>query len=303
MSAAATQPGRTRFAATAAPGDVARAVMDEGYAIVEALAPDLTERVVEEAQPHIDAAAFGHTEFMGARTRRVGALAGKSPAAQQLIIHDLVMAVCDIVLLPQCARYQLNYSGIMQLHPGAEAQVLHRDGSLYPFSNPHPPTMVQTMWAGTDFTAENGGTTVVPRSHLWDDDREPEPQEAVAGEMPRGSVLIYQSGTIHGAGENRSSGLRTGIAFQYSLGWLRQEENQHLSYPPAIAREFPERLQKLVGYEYGGPYLGFVNGTDPARLLEENPEPSPEARSRPDIDEAQARVVKQRFGSLTPLRD
>lgn len=291
----------TRFAADAAPEAVADAVVRDGYAIVESLATDLTDQLCADLEPHLEAQSFGHTEIMGARTRRVGALIRKSAAAQHLVIHDLVMAVCDQVLLPQCARYQLNYAGCMQLHPGAEQQGLHRDGSLYPLRNPHPPTMVQTMWAGTEFTADNGGTLVVPGSHLWDEDRIPEAHEVVAGEMPRGSVLLYQSGTIHGAGGNNSDGLRTGFAFQYSLGWLRQEENQHLSNPPDVARHYPERLQHLVGYEFGGPYLGFVNGGDPARLLDETPYEGPEMRSRPDIDAAQARVEKMRFGDIDPL--
>ncbi len=292
---------QTEFAATAAAETVARAVLEEGYALVEGLAPEVTDRAMAELAPHIDAAPYGHTEFLGARTRRLGGLIRKSEAAQQLVIHDLVLAVCDRVLLDQCARYQLNFTGIMCLGPGADAQVLHRDGALYPFRNPHPPTMVSTMWAGSDFTAENGGTQVVPGSHLWEDGRLAEPEEVSNAVMPRGSVLFYQSGTIHGAGANRSTGDRVGLSFQYSLGWLRQEENQHLSNPPAVARHYPEALQRLVGYEFGGPFLGFVEGDDPHRLLEEARHEGPPVRSRPEIDAAIGRVERLRLGNVAAV--
>ena len=69
-----------------------------------------------------------------------------------MAVHPVVMALADIVLQPHCVRYQLNYSGIMHLLPGAKAQELHRDGDLYPFRHPCPPMLMPTMWALTDFT-------------------------------------------------------------------------------------------------------------------------------------------------------
>ncbi len=286
---------QTTFPADADRDAVTAAVMEHGYALIHDLAPDLVAEAGRELAPYLEATPFGSAGFLGARTRRTGALFRKSVAAQQLAIHDMVMGVCDQVLLPQCARYQLNFSGVMELHPGEKAQVLHRDGDLYPFRNPYPATLVQTMWAVSDFTRENGGTQVVPGSHLWDESRKPLEQEVISAEMPAGSLLIYQAGTLHGGGANRAHAPRTGIAFQYSLGWLRQEENQHLTNPPEVARHYPPRLQALVGYEYGGPYLGFVNGDDPARLLADDGYDGPALRSRPDIDAAQARVPRFRF--------
>ena len=151
------------------------------------------------------------------------------------------------------------------------------------------------MWAVSDFTAENGGTQVVPGSHLWDEDRQPDESDVIAAEMPAGSVLLYQSATLHGGGANHSRRPRTGISFQYSLGWLRQEENQHLTNPPEVAREYPSRLQALVGYEFGGPFLGFVNGDDPIRLLSDAAYDGAPLRTRPDIDAARARLPRFRF--------
>jgi len=279
---------------------MAASILEHGYVIIEELAVDLTRRAHEELKPDIEAAPFGHTDFLGAKTKRLGALFRRSNAAREVVTHPTVMALCDRVLLPHCARYQLNFSGVMHLEPGAKAQVLHRDGSLYPLRHPHPPTIMPAMWALTDFTADNGATQVVPGSHLWEHDREPYADEVVNTEMPAGSVLIYTGGTYHGGGQNRSNTVRTGMALQYSLGWLRQEENQYLANPPEVAKTYPERLQRLVGYDYGGPYLGFFNGDDPHRALEENFD-GPADRTNPELDAAAARVEWLQWGDMTAV--
>ena len=279
---------------------VADALLEDGYVIVERLAPDLTDRALAELSADIAAAPTGHTDFLGDRTKRLGSLLRRSAAARELAVHRVVMALADIVLQPHCARYQLNYSGIMHLLPGAKAQELHRDGDLYPFRHPCPPMLMPTMWALTDFTADNGATSVVPGSHRWAEDRDPTADEIVAAVMPAGSLLVYLGGTIHGGGANVShSLLRTGLAFQYSLAWLRQEENQYLANPPEIACTYPERLQRLIGYDYGGPYLGFVDGDSPQRLLQEEHD-GPQNRTSPEIDALAARMNRHRWGDLDP---
>ena len=74
--------------------------------------------------------------------------------------------------------------------------------------------------------------------------------EVVAAEMPAGSVLLWMGGTLarRGRESHRSSEWRYGVFLSYSLGWLRQEENQYLDTPPAIARTFSKPLRRLIGY-------------------------------------------------------
>ena len=50
----------------------------------------------------------------------------------------------------------------------------------------------------------------------------------------------------------------------YSLGWLRQEENQYLANPIEEVRGMPPALQRLIGFGKAGNSLGFVEwGDDP----------------------------------------
>ena len=114
--------------------------------------------------------------------------------------------------------------------------------------------------------------------------------------MPAGSLLVYTSALLHGTGVNTSAVPAVSVGFQYSLGWLRQEENQYLAHPPQAAAAYPEALRRLLGYDFGGPSLGFVDRDDPHRLFERGTG-APARRSRPEIDAAQAALRPIRFGN------
>src|SRR5215831_8078527 len=76
--------------------------------------------------------------------------------------------------------------------------------------------------------------------------------------MSVGSVLFFLGSTWHGGGHNRSTSSRLGVFAKYSLGHLRQEENQFLIAPPDVARTLAPELRALIGYKVGTPYLGYV---------------------------------------------
>jgi ectoine hydroxylase-related dioxygenase (phytanoyl-CoA dioxygenase family) len=99
---------------------------------------------------------------------------------------------------------------------------------------------------------------VSPGSHLWGPDRVAHPDETLPAAMPAGSVLFYLGSTWHGGGNNRSTTPRLGAFASYSLGHLRQEENQFLIAPPEAARTLPPELRGLIGYRVSTPYLGYV---------------------------------------------
>ncbi len=289
-----------RVAADTSIDDLEAIVRQDGCVVIENLADDLVAKAKSGLDAWIDASPYGPGNFAGQHAKNVEGLVGKSGAAHALMIHETVLALCDRILLPNCVRYQLNYTGIMHLEPGNEAQELHRDGGIYPLRHPHPPTIMATMWAGSDFTAENGGTRLVPGSHLWEHERKARDDEVVSAVMPAGSLLVYIGGVIHGGGANTGNAKRTGIAIQYSLGWLRQEENLHLAVPPDLARTLPDRLARLVGYDFGGPFLGFVNGDDPHRLVEETAL-GERCHSRPELDAASKDLTLFQWGDIEPV--
>jgi ectoine hydroxylase-related dioxygenase (phytanoyl-CoA dioxygenase family) len=141
--------------------------------------------------------------------------------------------------------------------PGQGKQVIHRDRWAWGKYLQGIEPQLNTIWALTDFSEENGATQVVPGSVDWPDDRQPEPDEICQAVMPAGSLLLYSGSVFHGGGENRSNADRVGLNITYSLGWLRQEENQFLSCPPEIAKDLEPALQDLLGYTQGSYALGY----------------------------------------------
>jgi hypothetical protein len=57
-------------------------------------------------------------------------------------------------------------------------------------------------------------------------------------------------------GANQSDSPRSEFINTYSLGWLRQEENQFLTIPREIANSYPEQIRRMMGYQAHGPSLG-----------------------------------------------
>ena len=93
---------------------------------------------------------------------------------------------------------------------------------------------------------------------------------SVAAEMPRGSVLVFNGSIWHGGGANTTRERRVGIAMNYCAGWVRQQENQQLGIPRAIAQGFSPRLRKLVGYGIYRGLIGHIDKCSPVDLLDES---------------------------------
>jgi ectoine hydroxylase-related dioxygenase (phytanoyl-CoA dioxygenase family) len=286
-------PTIERFAITAEPDAIHAALDRDGVVIVEGLLPlAVVDRVNDEVEAAVEAADPDETlfnpimqAFHGPRTKQVAGMPGISRAfATDVMCHPLLLAICDRVLLPSCARYQLNLGHLLQRGPGAEEQWLHRDEAVWSdVPRPHPELQLATVIAFVDFTRDNGATRVVPGSHRWPDRQllpaeqiayhQPEPEQIAYAEMSAGSAVIYSGGTIHAGGANCTAIPRRGAHLSYCLGWLRTEENNYLSTPPAIAATLPRRAQELLGYALhdsiprGGGYLGMVRMQDPVELL------------------------------------
>ena len=150
----------------------------------------------------------------------------------------------------------------IEIHPGETAQRLHTDeDALYPVRVSGILFVVSAMWALSDFTEENGATCIIPRSHKARDVLPALSEtDAVQAPMPAGSVLFYLGGTLHGGGANRSDVPRAGLITTYNLGWLQPEVNQLLAIPRDVAESFPERMQRLLGYESHGKFLRLYPG-------------------------------------------
>ena len=275
-----------RIPASADHQKIVAALERDGAVIVEDLLDDdVLSRFNAEIDPFLELAKPAKDRqflndvvqwFFGAETRDVTGVAGKSSVfAREILTHPVYRDVCDTVLLPSCATYQLNIAHVLDRGPGSEQQLIHRDELVWiHLPRPHAEVQVASVIALVDFTADNGATRVAPGSHRWPEDRIPEDSELVAAEMAAGSAVVYLGSTLHGGGANVTTDTRRrGMHVSYCLGWLRTEENQYLATPIDVVRSLPAESQALLGYAVhdglaaGGGYLGAVAVQDPVALL------------------------------------
>lgn len=247
---------------------IEQALDADGYVILTNVLSELELHALHnELEPHFNNRPNSKALFFGFNTKRIEGLLTKSSVVQGMVTNPKLLHAIDHVLGANCDSFLLNLTQGIRINPGEKAQILHPDSAMFPIENKPFEFMMNAIWAYSDFTAENGATRIVPGSHKWNKDRQPQDHEILSAEMPAGSVLIYAASLLHGGGANVSTTPRTGIAISYCLGWLRQSENQYLSYPPAIAKNFSEQLQRLIGYNVHRPNLGWVNGHDPITLI------------------------------------
>ena len=237
----------------------------DGYCVVEGvLDRDTVGRIRAELTTLFATTPYGRDDFEGHRTRRIYSLFAKTRVLDDLATHPLVLDVLDRVLGPA----QLSAPTGIEIGPGEVAQGLHPDDAIYPSPRPHAELVVNVMWPFDDFTEANGATRIVPGSHRWVDELPSPATETVSVCMPAGSVLIYRGSLWHGGGANSTSRERIGVVMHYAAAWLRPVENHVLAVPRATVATLSLKLQELLGYNVYPPFIGYVDGRHPRRLLE-----------------------------------
>lgn len=241
----------------------------QGYTVLEdVIDPQLVSALLETIDrllAELDI-PFGENTFLGERTRRIFNLLPRDPVFAQVPLHPTVLPLIDLVLGGQCLLSSLT---AIEMNAGQRPQPFHADDGSITLPRPHIALECIAIWALTDFTNANGGTRIVPGSHKWD--RAPVPGEQpdyVTIEMSAGSAVVYHGSLWHGGGANDTAERRMGIVVNHCAGFMRQEENQLLAIPRDVAREFPRRLQELIGYGVFRGLMGHIEKQDPGVLLD-----------------------------------
>jgi len=207
----------------------------------------------------------GRNLFEGHHTIRIYNLLARDPIFQQVPVFPALLPIVEGVLDPGVLISSLSS---ISIDPGEVAQPIHVDDALIKLPRPHPALVCNSMWALTDFTEENGATRVVPGSHRIDSKpKYGSHPESIPAQMPKGSILVWNGSLWHGGGANRSTQRRVGIAMNYCAGFLRQQENQQLGIPLALAKTFEPRLQELAGFGTYADLMGHIDKRSPAQVL------------------------------------
>ncbi len=248
----------------AAVDTIVDALIADGYAILpDAITDDEVQAARRALEEILEITPSGRDDFEGRNTRRVYALFAKTRALDAMATHPVVLAVLDRVL----GNYQLSAPAAISIGAGEVAQPLHPDDAIYPVARPHQELVVNVMWPLEDFTEANGATRIVTGSHRWTSEQPGPTTPTRTIEMPARTALLYLGSVWHGGGANRTDRARLGVVLHYASAWLRPVENHVLAVPPDMARTLSPRLQELLGYNIYPPFIGYVDGRHPRRLL------------------------------------
>jgi ectoine hydroxylase-related dioxygenase (phytanoyl-CoA dioxygenase family) len=125
--------------------------------------------------------------------------------------------------------------------------IVHRDLRFY---SGDFPIMINCLVMVDDFTTENGGTYLLPKSHL--EKRKPSDEEffnnADQATGKRGDILIFNANVWHSSAPNKTQEHRRAIPITISKSFMKQL----LDYPRALGydrmEEFDYDFQQLLGY-------------------------------------------------------
>lgn len=254
--------------------DIASTLTTYGLAIVtNVLDDDTVSKLMNTIEPEFGSDASDPSDGGEKYTvQAVPGLLGIDPIyAETLLLNSMFLGVADRILAPHCHNYRVQVSTGMRIPAGGTNQFLHREMDIYrpflPYDTVQAEYGLFAMWAGTDFTFENGATRLVPGSHLWDEQRSAQEHEIIRAEMPSGSVAMWLGMTLHAGAANKTQNPRTGFLCALGVDWLVQQENQLITIPPEEARKLPEKAQRLLGYQ-ASPMYGWARGRTSDNLLE-----------------------------------
>lgn len=233
---------------------IADAVLNEGMAIIpDAFAPEFGERLqsltAELAREHAaPAKSPQYRDNAGNLSMRLYNVFSRHPLYREAASHELINAVLLRLLGP---GYLLFATAVNEVGPGEREQKLHRDDMLIAMPRPfHRPVIVNTIWALSNFTAENGATVLARGSHRHDSSVPPA-ENFEFSTMPRGSILIYDGSVWHGAGANLTvADRRTGLILTYCAQFIRPFEQQLKLLPLDELRAMSPLLRQLSGFDY-----------------------------------------------------
>jgi ectoine hydroxylase-related dioxygenase (phytanoyl-CoA dioxygenase family) len=125
--------------------------------------------------------------------------------------------------------------------------IVHRDLRFY---SGDFPIMLNCLLMVDNFTIENGGTYLLPHSHL--EERKPSDEEffskAIQATGKKGDMIVFNANVWHSSAPNITQDHRRAIPITVSRSFMKQL----LDYPRAIGYDkidtFSNELQQLLGY-------------------------------------------------------
>jgi hypothetical protein len=178
-------------------------------------------------------------------SRRLANLVDKGAVFAQLIAMPAILECVEHVIGPD---YKLSSLNARSANPhNGESQPLHVDAGA--IADERGYSVCNTIWMLDDFTADNGATRMIARSHAWRRLPDPGVTESVRGEElvtgSAGTVVVMNTHMWHGGTANRTDRCRRALHAFYTRNDKPQQQYQKaLLRPQTVAALTP--LQRRV---------------------------------------------------------
>lgn len=227
----------------------------DGYAVVDAVLDEALLTETREALYRVQ--ELIHRDVGPDRLARAGEL-GVLRLMPRYDAHFLrflgvpeLLAVVDATVSDTAILHLQNGFVLPSLPPGESADVFQRTFHMdfrrvlngYVMS-------INVMFAIDEFSAENGGTLVVPGTHQ----RASAPSErfmrdnAAAVDCPPGSMIVFDSTLWHAAGENLSGRDRLAINHQFTRSYVKQQIDYVRALGEEVVASLGPRTQQILGW-------------------------------------------------------
>ncbi|MBK35151.1 MAG: hypothetical protein CME26_06425 [Gemmatimonadetes bacterium] len=259
-----------------------------GYCIVEqaiskAEAGSLRDRLMGQAEAE---AELDHTRILPDKKQILAFLINKGQGFRDLLFHPVMRELVDHVLgdlylLSSYNGHIANPGGTrifhtdqwwMPLPTNTRKESLIRTGSItrdhhrghYAFGEAGmdpvtiaPACTCNVMWTVDDFTAQNGATIVVPGSHLFGRQPDPELDEDagwIPAVAPAGSFIVLDGRVWHSTGANVSDRTCIGLTTNFCSWQFRQQENLIMGVSDEVLESASDEFLDLIGFQ---PAFGY----------------------------------------------
>jgi ectoine hydroxylase-related dioxygenase (phytanoyl-CoA dioxygenase family) len=191
--------------------DLMKILDEDGGVIIEGI---LNQQQLDEVNalldPRLETLHTGSTHedemmkaFHGERTKRLTNVVTYCPSLQDaLFANETILEYVAAMFAGVSETFWLNTCQVIEIHPGEQAQMLHRDMGNYPvffrYGPDAPEVMVNMILALYDVSEEAGATRVIPGSHKWDFDRPYTPEMTIPATLKAGVSVVRTFGTTRG---------------------------------------------------------------------------------------------------------
>ncbi|MFK7923162.1 MAG: phytanoyl-CoA dioxygenase family protein [Bacteroidia bacterium] len=221
--------------------NLGKLLSDEQVEAVRATIDRLLKEEGDDAgSENMDSPYIKHPKEAGAD--RLADLVNKDPIFDQFYTHPRVLAAVQAVVGDELKLSSLNYRAAK---PGDGLQKLHVDWHETVEAGDFK--VCNSIWLLDDFSAENGATRLVPKTHLggilpqdaMDDPLASHPDEIIL-HAPAGTVVIFNSHTWHGGTTNRTDKHRRAVHSYF----CRRDQPQQIDQKRYLTAETKARISE-----------------------------------------------------------